>query len=95
MLPVAAHAVQPRCSRCGRPVLSSIEIGYQLSALQDLLAAALGDSTGGAALDDAVVAFAVAELKRLRAELAGDHLSCSCPAGSSDLDCVRRLVATR
>jgi hypothetical protein len=95
---LAAHAVRPTCSRCGHTVRSSIEIGAEVSELQELLAAAgelcRMDAPQAGAICSCAAALATDELERLHAELIGDHLSCARCAASPELGRLRSVIAS-
>ena len=95
---LAAHAVRPTCSRCGHAVRSSVEIGAEVSEIQELLAAAgeLGrmDAPQAGAIYSCAAALATDELERLHAELIGDHLSCAWRAASPELGRLRSVIAS-
>jgi len=95
---LAAHAVRPTCSRCGHPVRSSVEIGAEVSEIQELLAAAgylcRMDAPQAGAIHGCAAALATDELERLHAELIGDHLSCAHRGASPELGRLRSVIAT-
>ena len=74
---VAAHAVQPVCPRCGRPVRGSLEVSAELSVLAGLVAQSAALATRGGEDDErlhAAVLFNVQqELEALQSELGGQH----------------------
>ena len=94
---LAAHAVRPTCSRCGHAVRSSVEIGAEVSEIQELLTAAgelcRMDASQAGAICSCAAALATDELERLHAELIGDHLSCACRAASPELGRLRSVIA--
>ena len=78
---VATTAVTPRCTRCGLPVRSSVQLrADQIDLHARVLAArttARSEGTKEAARRyEAVLAAAEGELEVLAAELAGSHLVC-------------------
>ena len=94
---LAAHAVRPTCSRCGHAVRSSVEIGAEVSEIQELLTAA-GElcwmhAPQAGAIYSCAAAVATDELERLHAELIGDHLSCAWRAASPELGRLRSVIA--
>ena len=94
---LAAHAVRPTCSRCGHTVRSSVEIGAEVSEIQELVTAASElcrmDAPQAEAIYGCATALATDELERLHAELIGDHLSCAWRAASPELGRLRSVIA--
>ena len=90
MLAIAAHAVTAICPHCSRQVRSSLEINAEVSSLQELLGRSSRLAQSGTS--DDLVHFAIAastarrELKRLQAELTGEHLDCFRGARSGPAD---------
>jgi hypothetical protein len=70
---VAGHAVAPICSRCGRPVRSSVEIAAEVADARESAAALPAEALG-------------ALFEHLRAELCGEHLDCAEPLRLGQLE---------
>lgn len=99
---VAAHAVWPVCSRCGRRVRGSLEVAAAVSELRELVARSRALAASGGVLEgrlhEAVLSAVEREIEVLQAELAGAHRDaarCRAVSGGGTLEALASAVARR